>query len=429
MDWSVAEKPNSVFIFFSNANAFDSLVLDALGALEQTRQFTFVGCVFVASPASADQLRKNIDSVGLDSKRWTFVYPTVNIRMFGRLFAVSSLLLAEILMWKKNFMHAVTKPWDGVIVHSENFLSDHLTLSMVNPERRLLVNLLTEVREHSESRREVLIRRLRQIRNNRRGDCLGSFSGVLAAAAANLFYRFLMPTAFRLITKNRLNRKLVARRFVAGGNCELYVVAHETAERIAGRVPSRQRVSITQLRENSSADELPREHTLLILAEIPGNPQGAQKYTRSLASDLAEAGKIVDIGKILVRPHPKWFEEGAKVCQELVRLGFNAELGRANERLNLQLARCSSVLGVWSSALYQAIGFSSASRVIGLLTPSLVVEPNLNVEPSIGVTWVPQSLFGKMQFSVLAKGDDKSTRAIGGESLQMSEVIARFFIR
>lgn len=423
---SVVARPLAVFVFFSNPAAFDSLLLDALGALEQSSKFAFNGCLFLNNATSAERWRKKITSVGLDSENWTFIYPTIDVPVFGRKFSHANRLLAEIFFWKKTVPLAGSRHWDGVIVHSENFLSDHVTLSMVSPERRMLVNPLNDMREHYESQRSIFSRRLRQIQNSQRGDFWDRFSAPVAAGA-NLLYRHLMPTAFKLITKRRLRKDLVARRFVAGGNCELYVVTHETAERIVGRFPSQQTLSIIQLPEKILPDGPSRDDTLLILSEVPRAPEGRKQYTDAVASDLAEARKIVEIGKISVRPHPKWFEEGVRVCEELALAGFDTELGPANERLNVQLASSSVVLSVWSSALYQAVGFSAPSRVIGLLSPSLLVEPNLIVDRASGVTWVPQRLFEKMHPGAETRGTVLSHRKVKQKSLRMSEVIAGFF--
>lgn len=424
-----SEEYRSVFVFFSNPHAFESVLLEPLGELERTSTLRFFGCLLVPDSNASDRLGRKIQEAGLDLARWDFITASGHSRIFTKAISFPATLLAEFRYWSARPEELAGSRWEGIIVHSESFLSDHVALSLGATEsKKLLVNPLNDLVENHQSVPNIFVTRLRQIWQSLGARNAGAPS-VMANGIANLIYRLSMPIVFRYLTKKRLERKLVARRFVGGGNCHTYVVGIQAARRILTLFPGQDVITIRQVRERSVTREGFLKGSIVLLSEVPSQKNQQNRYIEALAKDLVEAGKIVPLEEpLIVRPHPSHIAEGEAVCLALARLGFETVLASTDEDLSSQLIARRVVLGTWSSALYQALGFVTGGTVIGLLSASLVANPDLVIEEAPGLKWVSGGSAKKKRLhsdNFFSRNNPMVAPPV--RASRMSEVIDEFF--
>lgn len=420
-------KPRVVFVFFSNPFAFESILIDALGELEAHFGYQFFGCLFVETPEVAQRISDCLSSAGLNPENWAFIFTHRWGNLFGHKFLYPALLVAEIEFWSAQRSKLKNFDLEGVIVHSEGFLSDFLTLGLISDRSNaILINPLNDLVENSLSVRQVVIKRFRQLFPFR--DCRNPAKPcVLLSALASMVYRLVMPLVFSLIQKRHLRRSNVARRFVSGGNCGLYIVGGPTACRILRRFPKENVNTFRQLPEGTSPVEGPTD-SLLLLSDAPRDANRLCSYMDALVSDLREVQTSSNLGNLLVRPHPGFVADGQRVCEILDQLGFDVSLASVDEPLVQQMKGRALILGVWSSSLYQALGFAPGSKVVGLLSPSLVMNPSLEVESARGLRWVAARTEWNGVLSDRAKQlSEEGNSLIDLPSSRMSDVLHDFF--
>ena len=378
-------------VFFSNFEAFLSSIKEPLLKLSSELDVSFTVCFLDRGFVGRD--RYSVSQMAQDPsfeevlfitrKDSSSIHPVVK-------FILGGLLASEIGFWRTHYFRLLNKDFQFCVIHSESFASDYLT-STLTPEEapKILINTLNDLSENYIPARKLWVERLylalRQFFNGR-----DFGENALLLALENLRYRILVPSLVTHIS-GRGNAFRPARRFVSGELADFYVLGPEMASRLRGNLLQKEFVSVEPLPEAVSNTEMGNAtHTLLILSELPFGRK-LEKYLKALTQDLALVPNLAR-QRILIRPHPRWPRGVTEVEIALRDAGYNVVVSDLEQTLVAECQSASQVIGMWSSALYEASRHKDG-QTIGLLSPSLVEDPHLQLAASDKISWVPTEYF------------------------------------
>ena len=301
-------------------------------------------------------------------------------------------LLGEILFWKKNWISLKDRKFDAVIVHSESLLSDLLAVHLPSAGgKRVLLNTLNDLSEHYLAVSALIRKRVKSalqkmLSNELAGD------NVIVLAIKSSVYRVLAPVAAHMIMRESLQVKL-ARRFVSGELCDSYLVGPLTARRLS-MLPGAKRVLAVDPEPEQSqivGSNCHKNTVLVILSEPPPTEKMRKAYANALVHDLSLVQGQAFFNTVLLRPHPRFQLFVDLVARSISGAGWAVKVLRTDETIADACSRADIIAGVWSSALFQAASLT-ADPTYGLLSPSLIEDPDLVIDRSKRVRWYPPEL-------------------------------------
>jgi hypothetical protein len=368
-------------------------MLEPICVLSKQLNQSFTVCLFEPrdSDDALDSLLHRMREAGLEEP--LFVSDSVEFKIFSVIrVRFKSRLIGEILFWKENYVRLLSRGHKASVLHTETFLSDVMAASIIAPGGIvLLINSLNDMSENYVSLWNLIRKRVtKSVRQ-----VLGQTpfrDNVLHLYVRNFFYRLLVPRCATMVL-GRKSGFQPARRFVSGALSDTYIVGPAMARRLYGRLGDKEIVAVdpTPEESNSALQKAGNNCLLLVLSELPVEGRALDDYAEALISDLQLVSRSLDFQSVVIRPHPRFMPGLSRLADAISSLGHEVEIANPSESIEASCARASHVAGVWSSALYQAAKYSER-ETFGLLTPSLIEDPDLVLETYGGVRWVPEPL-------------------------------------